>query len=175
MRVRSLQSSKPSIGAVYVEFAIILPVLLFIMVGVLELGMLFIQDNTLNKSVRESSRYLSRNFGIDGCSTDLARNVIKANMDNLFEGTYANFNSDALGNSSEAWQICVTEDATGSITESQSIAASCDELADAVVCPAGSHLHILMTASYQAKMLVPGLMGFNFSPVLSARSVMRVQ
>ena len=48
-------------GVAAVEFAIILPVLLFLMVATEEVGRAFYQYNTLTKSVRDGARYLSAN------------------------------------------------------------------------------------------------------------------
>jgi Flp pilus assembly protein TadG len=48
-------------GAVLVEFALVLPFLLFLTVGIIELSNAFMASNNLNKSVRDGISYLSRN------------------------------------------------------------------------------------------------------------------
>lgn len=48
-------------GLATVEFAIALPLLLFIMLATAEFGRLLSQYNTLNKSVRDAARYLASN------------------------------------------------------------------------------------------------------------------
>ena len=160
---------KKSKGAVLVEFAIILPFLLIIIAGVLVLSLFLIQDNTLNKSVRESSRYVADNLGVQGCYTNIATDLIAANMNTLFSSSYADF----TGSTPTIEQICVDE-STGIITGSPvTIGASC--AITGIMCSPPNHLHIRVQASYNAAMVIPGLMGFNFAPTLSATSIMRVQ
>lgn len=56
-------------GLAIVEAAIILPLLLMVMLAVGELGRLFYEYNTLNKTVRDAARYLSANAIPPGAST----------------------------------------------------------------------------------------------------------
>ena len=53
-------------GLAAVEFVITLPVLLLVMMATAELGRAFYQYNTLEKSVRDATRYLSANAINDG-------------------------------------------------------------------------------------------------------------
>lgn len=48
-------------GAVIVEFAIVLPILLFMMLATAEFGRAFFQYNTLTKAVRDGARYAAAN------------------------------------------------------------------------------------------------------------------
>ncbi|MGZ8162559.1 MAG: TadE family protein [Methylobacter sp.] len=63
-------------GAVLIEFALVLPFLLFLTVGIIELSNAFMAFNNLNKSVRDGISYLSRhainatNNGIEITSSD---------------------------------------------------------------------------------------------------------
>ncbi len=52
-------------GLAAVEFAIVLPLLLLLMLATGELGRAFFQFNTLTKAVRDGARYVSRN-ALDG-------------------------------------------------------------------------------------------------------------
>lgn len=158
---------KNSMGAVMIEFAIVLPLLLIIIVGVLELGVILIQDNTLNKSVRESARYLSSNWGVAGCYRNIAEDVIKDNMDNMFTSNYSDFNGTIT-----MMQVCVNE-TTGAIGASSALNADCSGTPN--FCAAGSHLHVRASATYPHQMIINNLMGLNFTPTLSATSMMRVQ
>lgn len=56
-------------GLAIVEAAIILPLLLMVMLAVGELGRVFYEYNTLNKTVRDATRYLSANAIPPGAST----------------------------------------------------------------------------------------------------------
>lgn len=178
--------NKKARGAALIEFAIILPLLLIIIAGVLELSLFLIQDNTLNKSVRESSRYLSRYIGKQGCRTSIAKTVVAENMNGLFKSGYADF--DSSNGTYTAEIVCVDEFddsdpldpkkpdlAYGTIVGTPSGIAdgACESYPAA--CPAGQHVHVQVTATYEAQMLLQGFMGFNFAPTLSATSIMRVQ
>ncbi|MGR9086419.1 MAG: TadE/TadG family type IV pilus assembly protein [Gammaproteobacteria bacterium] len=163
-------------GAAMLEFAILLPLLLIVMIGVLEVSLFLIQDNTLNKSVRESSRYLARNLGLQGCHSGVAENVVDYNMDSLFpSGTYAEFTN---ANGSYAAQTICVNNSTGAVSDPSDIGASC--ATNTATCAAGNHLHVRVTATYNAVMVTQGLIiptwgNINFSPVLQATSIMRVQ
>lgn len=50
---------KPESGAVLVEFAFVVPLLLLLVVGFSELGFAFYHLNILNKSVQDAARYFS--------------------------------------------------------------------------------------------------------------------
>lgn len=54
-------STQPQRGLATIEFAIALPLLLFMMLATAEFGRLLTQYNTLNKSVRDAARYLASN------------------------------------------------------------------------------------------------------------------
>lgn len=58
-RIMSFHGRHRSIGLAAVEFAIILPVVLLIMLATAELGRVLYQYNTLTKAVRDGARYLS--------------------------------------------------------------------------------------------------------------------
>lgn len=63
-------------GLAAVEFAIILPVVLLIMLATAELGRAFYQDNTLAKAVRDGARYLA-DQAIDGTTGVIALDTTK--------------------------------------------------------------------------------------------------
>lgn len=50
---------KPQSGAALIEFAIIVPLLLLLVVGIIEFGFAFYHLNILNKSVQDAARYFS--------------------------------------------------------------------------------------------------------------------
>lgn len=170
MKRQTRKQTNPHInakGAAMIEFAIVLPFLLIVIVGVLELGLILIQDNTLNKSVRESARYLSSNWGVAGCYRNIAEDVIRANMDTMFESDYSNFNGSITME-----QVCVNE-TSGAIGASSALNADCSGTPN--FCGAGTHLHVRASATYPHQMIINNLMGLNFTPNLSATAMMRVQ
>jgi len=63
--------SKPQTGAALVEFALVLPLLLFLMLGITEFSYAFYHLNILNKSVQDGALYfadLARCKGANDCS-----------------------------------------------------------------------------------------------------------
>ncbi len=69
MRNRFLKSlRKRQVGAVLAEMALVTPILLFMMLATAEVTRMFIDHNTLTKSVRNGVRHLSSNslFGTTG-------------------------------------------------------------------------------------------------------------
>lgn len=158
---------KKSTGAAMIEFAIILPLLLLIIFGVLELGIILIQDNTLNKSVRESSRYLSSYWGLPGCYKNIAEDIIEANMNDMFTSSYSDFDGTIT-----IEDVCINE-TTGVVGLAEIVNDDCTGTPN--FCPADSHLHIRTSAIYAHQMIINNLMGLSFTPTLSATSIMRVQ
>ncbi|MEN8260691.1 MAG: TadE family protein, partial [Pseudomonadota bacterium] len=59
----------PQRGIAIVEFAIVLPILLLLMLGVAEFGRAFFQYNTLTKAVRDGARYYSTDAFIGDTQT----------------------------------------------------------------------------------------------------------
>ena len=55
-----MKTNKNQRGLAAVEFAIVLPVMLFLMLATAELGRAFYQYNTLSKAVQTGARYASR-------------------------------------------------------------------------------------------------------------------
>jgi Flp pilus assembly protein TadG len=157
-------------GAAMIEFAIILPLLLIVIVGVLELGLILIQDNSLNKATREASRYLATNWNVRGCYTNIAEDVVKANMTNMFSSAYSDWNNGTDSVTSE--EVCINE-TTGAVGATNAASAICKATAN--LCAGGGHLHIRTRVTYKHKLLMNGLFGLNFTPTLSATSIMRVQ
>lgn len=66
---RSFNAGYRQHGLAIVEAALILPLLLMVMLAVGELGRVFYEYNTLNKTVRDAARYLSANAIPPGAST----------------------------------------------------------------------------------------------------------
>lgn len=158
-----------------VEFAIVLPLLLLVIVGVLELGVILIQDNSLNKATREASRYLVSNWNIAGCYKNIAEDVIKINMTDMFASGYTDWNNSTDSVVSE--QLCINE-TTGVIANSPSpetITANCSGTPNFCLTAAGTHLHVRTTVTYNHTMITNTLFGLNFAPTLRATSIMRVQ
>jgi Flp pilus assembly protein TadG len=54
-------------GVAIIEFTIVLPILLVLMLAVAEIGRAFLQFNTLTRAVRDSARYVSAN-ALNGAS-----------------------------------------------------------------------------------------------------------
>lgn len=163
-------------GAAMVEFAIILPFLLLMIVGVLEIGIIMIQDNTLNKSVRESARYMGSNWNISGCYKNIAEKVIVDNMNNMFSSSYTDSQFNDGTDTITIEQVCIDETTGAQIGSPAAINADCTT-ASANYCTSdpNGHLHIRASATFRHKMVIPGLLGLSFNPTLTATETMRVQ
>ena len=59
-------------GQSMVEFALILPLLILILCGILDFGWIFGNQLTLNSAVREAARYTAINYDESKASTDTA-------------------------------------------------------------------------------------------------------
>jgi Flp pilus assembly protein TadG len=170
------QTPKPVIlvkkvkGAALIEFAIVLPLLLIVIFGVLELGVILIQDNSLNKAAREASRYLATNWNITGCYKNVAEEVVSANMNNMFASGYSAWKNGTDSVVSE--EVCIN-DTTGAVGATHAASDTC--AATPNLCSAGNHLHIRTRVTYSHQLLMKGLFGLNLTPTLSATSIMRVQ
>jgi Flp pilus assembly protein TadG len=166
-------------GVAMVEFAIILPFLLLIIVGVLEIGIFLIQDNTLNKSVRDSARYLTTNWGASGCYKNIAEKVIKDNMNNMFTSTYSDSEFDNETDTITMQHVCIDEtSSTGAQIGTPSTSDINDDCTSAVAnfCTVtNGHIHVKASATFQHQMIIPGLMGLSLTPTLTATETMRVQ
>src|SRR5262245_21515586 len=57
--IRNKSTRRLQQGQSLLEFAVVLPVLLLIVLGVIEFGRAYYQYNTLSKAVREGARYMS--------------------------------------------------------------------------------------------------------------------
>jgi len=59
MSQKHLEHNNTQVGAVLVEFAIVVPLLLLLLVGITEFAWAFFHQNILNKSVQDGARYFS--------------------------------------------------------------------------------------------------------------------
>ena len=70
-------------GIAVIEFALVLPVLMLLLLATAEFGRAFYQYNTLTKSIRDGARYLSDNslngagvIELDGATSTAVKNLI---------------------------------------------------------------------------------------------------
>ena len=79
----SLNQRKSQHGIAVIEFALVLPILLVLLLATAEFGRAFFQYNTLTKSIRDGARYLSDNslngagvIELDGTTSTATKNLI---------------------------------------------------------------------------------------------------
>lgn len=77
-------------GAAVVELAIALPVLLFLMLAVTEVGRILFQYNTLTKANRDATRFLANNATLGSTDVILITPVVAQRTSNL--AVYGNIN-----------------------------------------------------------------------------------
>ncbi|MDQ2694291.1 MAG: pilus assembly protein [Pseudomonadota bacterium] len=82
-------------GLAMVEFAIVLPLLLFLLLAVAELGRAFFQYNTLTKSVRDGARYLAA-YARSGTGADVDTSAFTEAQNLVLCGRTACGGGDAL-------------------------------------------------------------------------------
>ena len=70
-------------GMAVIEFTLVLPLLLLLMLGAAELGHAFYQYNTLTKAVRDGTRYLSANALLGSTGVISISNLLRTNAINL--------------------------------------------------------------------------------------------
>jgi len=170
------KSSMPKChGAVLVELALILPLLIFIMAAVIEFSNILMQDNALSKSVRDSARYISRYGGIVDCNNSIAQSVITTTVPDVGDGDI------------KIEPICV--DTSGNIenktyTDITDTGVSCGSTSyintfNNSYCSTGYVLHVRVTASYNYTtqilgLTVPGIGDAIYTPTISAASIMMI-
>jgi Flp pilus assembly protein TadG len=166
-------------GAAMVEFAIILPFLLLIIVGVLEIGIILIQDNTLNKSVRDSARYMSSTWGASGCYKNIAEKVVKDNMNNMFTSTYTDSQFDDGTDTITIQHVCIDETSPEGTTigtpSTSTVTDTCTSSVANFCTVANGHIYVKASATFRHKMIIPGMLGLSLTPTLTATETMRVQ
>lgn len=103
-------------GVAIVEFTIILPVMLFLIVAVAEFGRAFLYYNTLTRAVRDSARYVATNatkgqsqvVEIDAALIQAAQNLVDYG------------NETGTGTPTTVWDspgtVTITEEADGVVT-----------------------------------------------------------
>ena len=76
-------ASKQQRGFAIVEFLIILPLLLLLLLGVSEFGRTLYQYNTLTKAVRDGARYLATNAPLGSTNSIVIESIDQAETENL--------------------------------------------------------------------------------------------
>jgi Flp pilus assembly protein TadG len=76
-------ASKQQRGFAIVEFIIILPLLLLLLLGVSEVGRALYQYNTLTKAVRDGTRYLATNAPLGSTNSIVIDSTDQAQTENL--------------------------------------------------------------------------------------------
>ena len=96
--MRNIIQTKSQRGIAVIEFALILPVLMVLLLATAEFGRAFYQYNTLTKAIRDGARYLSDNslngagvIELGGTASTTTKNLIvfgnsAGNGDALLEG-----------------------------------------------------------------------------------------
>lgn len=83
---RAARRARPSEeGAALVELAIVTPLLVLLLLGIVELGWLFGQYNDVRHGAREGGRYAAVNGGVDA-NAGQVRDYLCASMDGLSAG-----------------------------------------------------------------------------------------
>ena len=155
--MRDIKEKNPERGAALVELAIVLPFLLLILVGIVELGLLFYNQQVLTNASREGARSGIARFDVNKDDTFNKDDIID-NIDNylFLEPTpiddrlitfdpVLNVNTVVLGEGgSDAEDLTFAEELT-------------------------------VTVTYDYTFLVPELLGFGPSMQLSAETVMKME
>jgi len=103
VRAMGVGESRRERGAALVEFAVVLPLLLIIVLGLVEFGFLFGQLNDVRHGAREASRLAASNAGAVG-----AMGPTVCNSMDLTNGPDVTFTDSAGGNIGDAAWVQVT-------------------------------------------------------------------
>lgn len=104
-------------GVAMVEFAIVAPLLILLLLGIIELGHAFYQHNTLTKSVAVGARYMARGYGnlSSGCVKQGSWNSAEAVAKNLIiYGEVTAGTEGLLPNLNDSGKTTITIDPVGS-------------------------------------------------------------
>ncbi len=115
-RIKTYREGDRQRGVAIVEFTIILPVMLFLIVAVAEFGRAFLYYNTLTRAVRDSARYVA-SHALKGQSqvVEIDAELIEAAQNLVDYG-----NATGTGTPTTAWDapgtVTITEEADGVVT-----------------------------------------------------------
>ncbi len=106
----------PARGVATVEFAIAIPLLLFLMLAVTELGRAFVQYTVLANSARNATRYLAGKAIFGGTGTVLITGPLRTETQNLV--VYGNADGTGLPKlpALSTTQVTVTDEGTGDVS-----------------------------------------------------------
>lgn len=103
-----MKSKDKERGAAAVEFALVLPVLLAILLGIMEFGFLFNQQISATNAAREGARFAAVHYQDTGFSDQLARNAARSAAPTLNSGTTAVNLSYSAGSCASGGTVTVT-------------------------------------------------------------------
>lgn len=156
-------------GLAIVEFAITLPLLLLIALGVTELGRGLYQYNTLTKAVQDGARYL----GANSIDTDGELKITLIDSGNGQPLDVNTKNVVVYGNLDGGTTALLTNFTTANVT----VTAIDVFLPGASTIPGGdiSPNHVRVSATYTFEPLFPALstLGYSIVPTLTASAVQR--
>lgn len=141
--MRNFKEKNPERGAAAVEFAIVLPFLMLLLMGIIELGLLFYNQQVLTNASREGARSGIARFDENGDGFD--ENDIFNIVDKYWNGRLITFGTAPVVN----------------------------KTADGEEGPYGAILTVTVNCNYT--FLVPELLGFNPTILLSAETEMQME
>ena len=149
--MRDIKEKNPERGAALVELAMVLPLLLLILVGIIELGLLFYNQQVLTNASREGARSGIARFDV--------------NKDDIFD------KDDIIDNIDNYLFLEPTPDDDRLITFDPVLTVKTE-----VEGEEGSYAEDLtVTVTYDYTFLVPELLGFGPSMQLTAETVMKME
>jgi len=149
--MRDINKKSPERGAALVELALVLPLLLLILVGIVELGLLFYNQQVLTNASREGARSGIARFDV--------------NKDDIFD------KDDIIDNIDNYLFLEPTPNDDRLITFDPVLTVD-----TVVIGEGGSYAEDLtVTVTYDYTFLVPELLGFGPSMQLTAETVMKME
>jgi Flp pilus assembly protein TadG len=149
--MRDIKEKNPERGAALVELAVVFPFLLLILVGVIEFGLLFYNQQVLTNSSREGARFGIARFDVNKIDGFDENDIIDIVDNYLFLGPTPI--DDRLITFDPVLTVNTVVDGEG-----------------------GSYAEDLtVTVTYDYTFLVPELLGFGTSMQLTAETVMKME
>jgi hypothetical protein len=151
--MKKVNQKRAECGAILVEFAILLPFLLLIMLGIIEFGLLFYNKQVLTNASREGARSGIARYDVNGDSSFNQQDIIDAVDIYLGLGLTDTDKDRRLITFGSVVDPVVT-----------------------VVGEGGSYgTDLTVTVSYNYTFLIPGLLGLGTSIQLNAETVMGME
>ena len=173
-----MKTRKSSRGQAIVEFALVFPVFVLLLVGIFDFGRAIWVNDTLSTAAREAGRYAVVHGGSPSTYCPAGPPAPKSNIDHNADcppypngAAYPLGSRQAIKDVAQRWAAGASSNVTVSVC--YGIVATCTGDVDAAGATNAPHTPVTVTVSSTVGLAVPSLLGFN-SFTFSSSSTMLV-